>query len=233
MLIIKNIYLKNCNLYKESVSFLSDDVVKYINGVWGSTVIFDIFSVYNSLDSLYFDILDTSSNILHKLIKFDKVLNMVEALEDILGVVSFKKETIFIKVSDFLWEFLDMCDEPKGIEYTNLPLQMKEGCLSVSNSCTYTKEFICTNNNKAYVVADRVRPMDVFGLFWRIDSLEYNYVTLLDIYMKVLKELRGSYTDLDIDDSDIYLFCTDNLYYKLEFNKDINKLLTKLLVLHK
>ena len=73
MLIIKNIYLKNRNLYKESVSFFSDDVVKYIKGVWGSTVIFDNFSVYESLDSLYFDILDTSSNILHKLIKFSKI----------------------------------------------------------------------------------------------------------------------------------------------------------------
>lgn len=168
---------------------------------------------YFSNKDFEFDILDTDTDNIEKGLSIDKI-------DNVFGVVDNADNKVCFEVSEKLWYFLGISNGVEKVPYSLIPQDVK--CLGVNINEPIPVTGI-RGDTIIQVLTVHCVPIDDLGIFWEIGM---THVTILDIYIHVFRSIPNIK-----DNTEIYLFCKDSNYYRLDVNKSIIIFITKMITL--
>lgn len=227
MLVLKKVY-SNSGTLDENVIFDKEYLDAYIYNDTSRLTWSNSFESDSRLNNMRFDIYNTETGVLNKKLN---LWDIYPKIGRIFGIAVYCMNYIFVSITDDIWNFLDLIDEPKDIGLTERELgvddyffELVEDC---DRRCSYNRHY--TNSKAIYVFKQNLSRVDKNGAIWAKGSSEV--ITVLDVYLNLVQFITQS--DFNKGSVEIFLQKDSGYLLELTFNKRVLRYLTKLVTLRR
>lgn len=227
MLVLKKVY-SNKGTFSGNIIFDKEYLDAYVYNDTSRLTWSNSFESDSRLSNMRFDIYNTESGVLNKKLS---IWDIYTKMDRIFGITVYCMNYIFVSITDIVWNFLDLIDEPKDIGQTERELGVddyfSEFIEDCDRHCQYDRHYI--SNKAIYVFKQNLSMIDKNGVIWAKGSSEV--ITILDVYLNLVQFMNQS--DFNKDKVELFLQKDSGYLLELTFNKRVLRYLTKLVTLRR